>query len=169
MFFSCKAAVEIHIEVFNALVLYIIVTWYRWAVDFRQTLCQIFTHQQLCSPPTISINRQPIMWKTSWENVKYMSVLLDTHLTSRMHMLDKLNQGYSGIAQLFPIINRKSRSKVDCMLLVLKTLIHPLLLYSCVVWSDTALTNIRKILVLRNSLLRISVNAERFISNRRLH
>lgn len=150
----------------------IITRWFhKWNLQINNEKCvaKIFTLRQVNNPQAIYIDNNPISWKNKGENVKYLGVHLDTKLTWKPHITNKLNQSYARLNQLYPLINRKSSLKTKSTLLLYKSLIRPLVMYACVIWGNASNTHLKNIQVLQNKLLRISVNAEWFVTNNQLH
>lgn len=147
-------------------------TWLsKWCITINPRKCQtkIFTLRRIRNPPTIKIDGEEITWNPPDQTVKYLGVNLDTRLTWRQHINIKLNQGYNRLRQLFPIINRKSPLRIDCTILLYKSLLRSLVTYACPVWSTTSKTNKKKLQTFQNKVLRIAVNAPWFIRNEQIH
>lgn len=146
--------------------------WFKtWNIALNPSKCiaKIFALKRIKNPPEITIDEETIRWNDLHEPVRYLGVFLDTRLTWKYHILQKVNQGYGKLKQLYPLINRRTSLKCENTVLIYKTLIRPLITYACAVWGNSAKTNLNKIQVLQNKLLRIAVDAEWYISNEQLH
>lgn len=146
--------------------------WYQqWGITINTNKCEakIFALRKITDTPSLKIGEQTINWKPASEPVKYLGVYLDTRLTWSYHINKKLNQGHARLNQLYPLINRKSSLNIKCALLLYRSLIRPLITYSCPVWSTTSNTNYRKLQALQNRTLRIALNAPWFVRNKQIH
>lgn len=68
----------------------------------------------------------------------------------------------------YPLINHRSSLRIECTLLLYKSLIRSLITYVCPVWSNTSKTNKNKLQVLQNEIFRIATNAPWFVGNDQL-
>lgn len=146
--------------------------WFKkWNIQINPIKCQakIFSLRRIRNPPSIVLNNNTIQWNPTDAAVKYLGVLLDTRLTWKLHVNLKLNQSYARLAQLYPLINRKSTLKPKCAVLMYKSLIRPLALYASPIWSNTAKTNLEKLQRLQNKILRIAVDSPWYVRNVQLH
>ena len=143
----------------------------KWCIRLNESKCEakIFTLKRYRHPPEICINEVNITWNPSDKAVKYLGVYLDQRLTWSYHINYRLNLGYTRLRQLYPLINRNSTMKVQCSLLLYKSLIRPLIMYACQVWFNTTATNFKKLQTLQNKILRIITNAPWFVRNRQIH
>lgn len=150
--------------------LYQVTSWIaKWKIQINHSKCEakIFTLKRINNPKDLLINANVINWRK--DAVKYLGLNLDTRLTWSQHINQKLNQCYSRLIQLYPIMNRKSHLRIDCSLLLYKSLLRPLATYACPVWGNTSKTNFRKLQTFQNKILRIIVNAPWYIRNQQLH
>lgn len=143
----------------------------KWNLTINYTKCitKTFSLRRISYSRNIVMNGNSIEWNSNDEPVKYLGVYLDTKLTWKYHILKKLNEGHTRLTQLYPIINKKSALKASCTTLLYKSLIRPLLMYGCTVWGNASKTNLNKIQILQNKVLRIAVDAPWFITNEQLH
>lgn len=150
----------------------ILCNWFlHWNMKINASKCEtkIFALRRIVNTPNIIINGEEIEWNPKDRAVKYLGVHLDTRLSWKLHVNNKLNMGYARLNQLYPIINRKSSLKTSCTLMLYRSLIRSLLLYACEVWGNTCKTNKKKLQVLQNRVLRIAVDAPWFMRNHQLH
>lgn len=146
--------------------------WYqKWSISVNYSKCEakIFTLRRITNVPSLEVGGEIIRWKPASETVKYLGVYLDTRLTWSYHINKKLNQGYARLGQLYPLINRRSTLKIECALLLYRSLIRPLITYACPVWSATSKTNYRKLQTLQNKTLRMALNAPWYVRNKQIH
>lgn len=150
-------------------------TFIKWTTRWRITLnpsktqAKIFTLKHIPSLPTLFLGNSQITWLSTSQHVKYLGVYLDTRLTWTPHIKYKIQAANQRLAQLYPLINRSSAMRTNCTLLIYKAILRPLILYACPVWGGTATSNLQKIQIFQNKLLRIAVNARWFIRNTQLH
>jgi len=60
---------------------------------------------------------------------------------------------------LYPILNKKSSIQKKCSLLIYKQILRSLLTYACSNWGKCGTTQISKIQIFQNKVLRIIANA----------
>lgn len=70
---------------------------------------------------------------------------------------------------MYPFINKKSSLQTETGLSIYKYIIRPALTYACPVWGGTAQTNLHKLQVIQNKVLRRIINAPWFITNDQIH
>lgn len=143
----------------------------RWNINLNPNKCEckIFTLKRIKEHNNIKINNNSISWNPKDKTVKYLGLHLDTRLTWSSHVNLKLQQAYSRLQQLYPLLNRKSKLRPKCAILLYKSLLRPLIMYACEIWGYTSKTNIAKIQAFQNKTLRIAVNAPWFVRNQQLH
>lgn len=142
-----------------------------WGLNINESKCQlkIFTLRRIPRTKNLEINNREIPWLHKDQPAKYLGLYFDTRLTWSYHINNKLNQGYARLKQLYHLINRNTPLKLECVLLLYKSLLRSLLTYACPVWCATSKTNINKLQVFQNKLLRIAVNAPWFVRNEQIH
>lgn len=143
----------------------------KWYLQLNPQKCEtkIFTLRRPNNPLNIKINNCEINWNPRDRAIRYLGLHLDRRLTWGIHINKKLNECHTRLVQLYPIINRKSSLKIECALLIYKSLLRPIITYGCTVWGAASKTQINKIQVLQNKILRIATNAPWFIRNKHLH
>lgn len=150
----------------------IITFWFKkWNIKLNPDKCEckIFTLRRISNPPKLYVNNTELEWNSKDSTVRYLGLHFDTRLSWKHHINIKLQQAHIRLQQLFPILNRKSNLKIKCALLLYTSLLRPLLLYGCEVWGNASKSNIKRVQVFQNKILRIIVNAPWFIRNEQLH
>lgn len=146
--------------------------FYDWKILLNASKCEakIFSLRTAPDPPFININANQIQWNANDQAVKYLGVYLDRKLNWKFHVNKRLTNAYSRLAQLYPIINRRSHLKTKCTLMFYKALIRPIITYASPVWGLSISKSKRdKIQVLQNKVLRLAVNAPWFVRNTQIH
>lgn len=143
----------------------------RWKIKLNPSKCEakIFTLRRSQTPRNLLIERMPIKWNPDDQAVKYLGVYLDRRLTFGFHINKKLNECHTRLGILYPIINRKSRLKLECSILIYKSIIRPIIMYACVIWSTASKTQITKVQTFQNKVLRIACNSPWFVRNTQIH
>ena len=102
-------------------------------------------------------------------SVKYLGLHLDEKLSWKIHINKKLNQGYTRLRILYPLLNRSSTIQIKCSILLYTAIIRPLITYACPVWAAASKTKIKKLQTLQNKFLWIALKAPWFMRNKQLH
>lgn len=141
----------------------------QWRIKINPEKCQakIFTLRRPRTPPTLKINCSPIQWNIG--PIKYLGVHFDKRLTWKPHILALVNKAMGKMSKLYPIINRKSSLKIECQLMIFKSIILPTLTYACPVWGNAAPSSIEKLQTVQNKCLRKIIQAPWFIPNSQIH
>lgn len=143
----------------------------KWSITINQEKCvtKIFTLRRPADPPDIIINNERIVWNPKEASVRYLGVHLDRRLSWGAHINKKLNECYVRLSKLYPVVNKKSPLKLKCTLLIYKSILRPIFTYACSVWGASSKTQINKLQVLQNKVLRMAVHAPWFIRNSQIH
>lgn len=143
----------------------------RWKIKLNPAKCEakIFTLRRPQTPTNLVIDHTPVKWNPDDQAFKYLGVYLDRRLTFGFHINKKLNECHTRLGILYPIINRKSRLKLECSLLIYKSVIRPIIMYACVIWSTASKTQFKKVQTFQNKVLRIACNSPWFIRNTQIH
>ena len=101
----------------------------------------------------VLINHNPVAWVSKY---KYLGVMIDEDLTWRDHIQYITSKAYQRLALL-----RLSRSHLprDARIKFYKSLVQPVLEYSCVAWSNCSKTLLRKLLSIEGYAARIITNS----------
>lgn len=147
-------------------------TWFnRWNITLNPTKCiaKIFTLRRYNNPTSIAINGNPVPWNPKDRATKYLGVHLDQRLTWGIHINTKINDCHNKMRLLYSILNRNTPLKIECAMLIYKSVLRVALMYTCVVWGTASKTHINKLQILQNKVLRLATNAPWFIRNDQLH
>lgn len=91
----------------------------------------------------------------STKSVKYLGVHLDNRLTYNLHIKNTLIKAQKSFMALLPLITITSPLELDIKLYVYKQYIRPILLYGCPIFSSTSKSNIHKMQIFQNKILRL--------------
>jgi len=142
------------------------VKW-RLALNPTKTEAKIFSlrsqRDQNIAP--ITINGQNITWRAPNEPVRYLGLLLDTRLTWRPHIYRTLQKANSQFRKLYPILNKNTPLKYNCISLIYKSLLRPILTYGCQVWYGASSIHTNKLDSFQNKTLRSALNVPWFVRN----
>lgn len=104
------------------------------------------------------------------DNVQYLGITFDRHLTFREHILQTSNKAINCGRALYPLLNRKSQLNQKNKLLLYKMCIRPIMTYGCQVWSSRiAKTYMKKLQIIQNKNLKIIFNLPRRYPTTHLH
>ncbi|VVC38838.1 Hypothetical protein CINCED_3A000701 [Cinara cedri] len=146
--------------------------WFsKWKLILNPTKSEakIFTLRKYINLTLLQINNKEINWNNKDDTVKYLGLHLDKKLSWKIHINKKLNQGYTRLRILYPLLNHSSTIQMKCSLLLYTAIIRPLVTYACPVWASASKTKIKKLQTLQNKFLRIALKAPWFMRNKQLH
>lgn len=157
--FMCSA--RRHRTVFQSLQNYLNIYshWLRkWRVKVNaDKSAAVIFHKYAISPPgRLLLNNDPIPWA---DNYKYLGVILDSKLNWRPQIADLIRKSKAAKGSLRYLFTRSSRLSLKNKLLLFKTCIRPIMTYGCIVWGCTAATNLQKLQVIQNKMLKLCTNS----------
>lgn len=143
----------------------------KWKIKLNpsKSTAKIFSLRTFATPTPLQINNNTIPWTPYNQTVKYLGLNFDTRLTWKSHIATKIQQTKIKLIQLKPLLNHKSSLSLNNAIALYKTIIRPLMLYACPIWTNASQTNINKIQIMQNKFLRLATHAPWFISNDQLH
>lgn len=103
------------------------------------------------------------------DNAKYLGTYLDKRLTFGKHVDYVKIKGNNCIKALYSVLNRNSRLHVSNKILLYKSIIRPILLYSAQTWGLCAETHLKKVQTFQNGTLKMCLNLPRRFSTNELH
>lgn len=128
-----------------------------WKINLNLSKSQamFFTRRRKLEIPKrpLRIAGNSTLWAS--EPVKYLGVLLDKTVTLRQHINYVINKANTTIKILYPLINRRSKLSVQNKLLLYKAAIRPVMTYASPVLISCAATNINKLQICQNKILRM--------------
>jgi len=145
--------------------------WFsKWKLTLNPTKSQvkIFTLRKYINPTPLQINKKEIYWNNKDDSVKYLGLHLDEKLSWKIHINKKLNQGYTRLRILYPLLNHSSTIQMKFSLLFYSVIVRPLV--TCPVWAAALKEKITKLQTFQNKFLRIALRkAPWFMRNKQLH
>ncbi|GFU21102.1 RNA-directed DNA polymerase from mobile element jockey [Trichonephila clavipes] len=99
------------------------------------------------------------------QEAKYLGIIFDTHLTWKQHILYVRDKFRKIMFKLYPLIGRNSHLSIENKVLLYTVVMRPILAYASPVWGYAAKTNFNILDTLQNSLIRMIVNATRYMRN----
>ena len=115
-------------------------------------------------PP--SLNDVEIPWK---DQLKYLGIILDKALNYNSHTTSAKNKAIGIMSKLMPLLRNHSALGIKNGILIHKTFIRPVLTYASAVWGGTSKTNLDKIQIIQNKVLRLVTGAPIFTKNSLIH
>lgn len=106
---------------------------FQWFTSWKLTLnptkseAKIFTLRKYTNLTSIKINDQEIQWTRKDDSMKHLDLHLDEKLTWKIHINKILNQGYTRMKILYPLLNHSSTLQMKCSLLLYTAIIRPLI------------------------------------------
>ncbi|GBM52853.1 RNA-directed DNA polymerase from mobile element jockey [Araneus ventricosus] len=133
--------------------------WFlKWkiALNINKTEAVYFAKGRRKHKPIVKIENQMITWS---QQGKYLGVILDEILTWKNHITTIQTKFRAASRKLFPLIARDSEMSRKYKLLVYTAILHPMITYRCPIWGAAAKSNIRKLEILENNIIRLICNA----------
>lgn len=103
----------------------------------------------------VKVNGHEVNWS---DHVKYLGVFLDKKLIFAKHIDKVLQRSGFCVKSLYSLLNRRSKLSHSNKLLLYKSVVRPIMLYSSPVWGSCAATHIKKVQVAQNRCLKMCLN-----------
>jgi Reverse transcriptase (RNA-dependent DNA polymerase) len=95
-----------------------------------------------------------------WKNtVKYLGVTLDSKLTFKANLAENHLKARKAMATLYCLLKKKQHFEIARKNTLYRSYIRPIITYACPVFANCADFHIRRLQVLQNKCLRMSLNA----------
>jgi hypothetical protein len=98
-------------------------------------------------------------------HVKYLGLHLDRRLTRHTHISSKRKQLGLSLTKIYWLLGRKSELSANNKLLIYKAIIKPIWTYGIQLWGTTSNSNIEILERFQSKVLRLIVDAPRYVSN----
>lgn len=142
----------------------------RWKIKLNASKTQaiFFTRRRTreLPGPTITIDQEEIQWKTE---AKYLGMILDKTMTLNKHVNYAIDKSNKIKHILFPLINRSSVLDQWNKLMVYKQIIRPALTYGCPLFPHIAPTNIKKMQLFQNQIIKMILNQPKYTRTQIIH
>lgn len=101
--------------------------------------------------------------------VQYLGMVLDTRLTFNNHISMVVSKYLRARWALAPLICPKSALSLKIKLLIYAVFLRPILTYGALTWSSAAPTQLKRLNVGQNRVLRTIVAVPWFVTNEQIH
>ncbi|GBN59593.1 RNA-directed DNA polymerase from mobile element jockey [Araneus ventricosus] len=128
--------------------------WFvKWkiALNVSKTEAVYFAKGEKKHKPVIKIKNNIIPWS---QQAKYLGIILDNKLTWQSHISSIKTKFRNVIRKLYPLIARDSDMKRKYKILIYTAILRPIITYGCPIWGSAAKSNINKLEVLENNIIR---------------
>ena len=115
--------------------------------------------------PVISLNGEEVPQKDGY---KYLGVHLDRRLTWKKHIDTKISEIRLKSRQLYWLLGKHSKLKLEYKLLLYKSMLKPIWQYGCQMWQTASSSLIEKIERNQNKLLRTITGAPWYVKNQNI-
>ncbi|GBN44566.1 RNA-directed DNA polymerase from mobile element jockey [Araneus ventricosus] len=112
--------------------------------------------------PVINIKNKMIPWS---QQAKYLGIILDKKLTWQSHISSIKTNFRNATRKLYPLIARDSDMKRKYKILIYTAILRPIITYGCPIWGAAAKSNINKLEVLENNIIRQIYKAGWYMRN----
>lgn len=120
----------------------------------QAVFCSNRRTKQLPSGPLV-LHSEEVQWNDS---IKYLGYYIDRKLNNIAHIDKTLHKVDNIIKVLYPIIHRESCTNTSIKLLIYKLYIRPVLTYAAPLISTASRTQLRKLQIKENKILRLLLN-----------
>ncbi|GFX88011.1 RNA-directed DNA polymerase from mobile element jockey [Trichonephila clavipes] len=93
------------------------------------------------------------------------TLLLDSKLTWKQHILHARNKFRNALRLIYPLICRDSTMTRDNKVLLYTAVLRPILSYGCPVWGYAAKSNLKTLEISQNKTIRMIVHANMYMRN----
>lgn len=122
-------------------------------INTNKTALTYFTHKKIKNiQPPITFYNNPINPTT---HTKYLGIQLDQRLKFNVHLKEIIKKAKAAIAALSPLLRYENPLPQKTKLNLYKIYIRPILLYGCPIYSNISKSNINKIQIIQNKVLRL--------------
>ncbi|GFV19825.1 RNA-directed DNA polymerase from mobile element jockey [Trichonephila clavipes] len=142
-------------------------TQWRIAINVDKSQAIIFRKWGVIDPPfQLTLFEDNIQWVSV---VRYLGLHIDSRLTYKKH-IDYLSEKFWGRIHLaISLAGRNSPLSLENKVNLYKQVLRPIITYASPVWGAAAATNMKKIQVIQNKILRLITNAPWYVRNDVIH
>ncbi|GBN88314.1 putative RNA-directed DNA polymerase from transposon X-element [Araneus ventricosus] len=139
--------------------------WFvKWkiALNVSKTEAVCFAKGEKKHKPVIKIKNKIIPWS---QQAKYLGIILDKKLTWQSHISSIKTKFRNATRKLYPLIARDSDMKRKYKILIYTAILRPIITHGCPIWGAAAKSNINKLEVLENNIIRQICKAGWYMRN----
>lgn len=138
---------------------------WRIKVNVQKSVAVMFSVRRISDPEPLTLFGSPIQWEPE---AKYLGVILDKRLTFVKHTDKQIGKAWGQFKKLYPLLNGRSMLSLDNKRLIYISFVRPVLTYASTAWAYGG-TNVRKMQVFQNKVLRAITGAHYLVRNATLH
>lgn len=139
----------------------------KWRIRVNSSKCKhvtFTTRRGNCAPVYLFSRQIP-----QADEVKYFGIHLDRRLTWQKHIFTKRKQLGLKLRNMYWLLYKTSALSVELKLLLYKSILKPVWTYGIQLWGTSANSNIEILQRFQSKLLRIILDAPRFVTNDTIH
>ncbi|GBN54312.1 RNA-directed DNA polymerase from mobile element jockey [Araneus ventricosus] len=139
--------------------------WFvKWeiALNVSKTEAVYFAKGEKKHKQVIKIKNKSIPWS---QQAKYLGIILDKKLTWQSHISSTKTKFRNVTRKLYPLIAGDSDMKRKYKILIYTAILRPIITYGCLIWGAAAKSNINKLEVLENNIIRQICKAGWYMRN----
>lgn len=139
----------------------------KWRIKLNESKSTYinFTNKKV-NPLTLTLNNSNIPYANT---AKYLGMNLDAKLRWKEHIKKKLEEIKLKLKGMYWLLGRRSQLSVYNKILLYRQVIKPIWMYGIQLWGCASKSNINKIQMSQNKILRELLNAPWYIRNRDIH
>lgn len=135
-------------------------------INTQKTSLFIFTHKKSSINTKLTMYGKDIQYTSL---TKYLGLYLDPKLIFSKHITQVKNKTHAAISILYPLISCNSFVSEHNELNIYKICTIPLMVYACHLWSNTFVSNYKKLQILQNKCLRMIKDGNNKLTTTELH
>lgn len=124
-------------------------------INAEKTSLVHFSHKKDAPNYQITYKNHPIQTSSQ---TKYLGITLDPKLKFKKHVQNISNQAKGVITKLYPLLTHFNPLSTKTKIHIYKAYIRPILMYSSPIFSSASKSNIKKLQVVQNKVLRLILN-----------
>ncbi|GBM54382.1 RNA-directed DNA polymerase from mobile element jockey [Araneus ventricosus] len=139
--------------------------WFvKWkiALNVSKTEAVYFSKGEKKYKPVIKIKNKIIPWS---QQAKYLGIILDKKLTCQSHISSIKTKFRNVTRKLYLLSARDSDMKRKYKILIYTAILRPIITYGCPIWGAAVKSNINKLEVLENNIIRHICKAGWYMRN----
>lgn len=137
------------------------ITW-KIKINAPKSQAILFQQRRLPLPARIEIGNEDIPWSNE---VRYLGITMDKRLTWKSHIEEARARTRAAMAQLYPLLGRKSTMSLKTKVTMIKVIARPQLTYGSTAWGHAAKSHRKRLAAVENIQLRRAANAPWYMRN----